>query len=145
MRKQMWKLALALALLLACVTTLLWLFPPPPSRVTRAAFEKIEEGMTLAEVEAIMGGPAGSYLAWDCELHLDGTPEIDGEMWDRYLRLKEPRHDREEEWWGDEGRVFVFFDKGGRVVMKDFCPGTRGRLSPLEVLRVWLRLDPFRG
>src|ERR1700722_14500609 len=33
------------------------LWPRPPSAITRANAAKITEGMTLAEVEAILGGP----------------------------------------------------------------------------------------
>ncbi|HET6424759.1 MAG TPA: outer membrane protein assembly factor BamE [Planctomycetaceae bacterium] len=38
-----------------------------PERVTKANFDRIEVGMTRAEVEAILGKPTGSYqgiLSW---------------------------------------------------------------------------------
>ncbi len=50
---------LAVALLLGGV--LFALLRPWHCPVNRAAFERIEEGMTKAEVEKILGGPPGDY------------------------------------------------------------------------------------
>jgi hypothetical protein len=49
------------AVVVALVCVLLPLMLPYRSPVTRAAHERIEEGMTQAEVEAILGGPPGDY------------------------------------------------------------------------------------
>src|SRR5262249_6180235 len=37
-----------------------WLVSPRPGTLTRASGERVRAGMTLAEVEALLGGPAGS-------------------------------------------------------------------------------------
>ncbi len=50
---------LAVALLLG--GALFALLRPWHCPVNRAAFERIKEGMTRAEVEKILGGPAGDY------------------------------------------------------------------------------------
>lgn len=49
----------AVALLLLLAGALVPVAFPPPSPVTKAAFEKIEMGMTLEDVEAMFGSPAG--------------------------------------------------------------------------------------
>jgi hypothetical protein len=40
-----------------------WLTTPPPQPVNRANFERIQAGMTRAEVEAILHCPPGDYGA----------------------------------------------------------------------------------
>src|SRR5436309_534757 len=55
--------ALLLAfVLLAGYGLLWWYFAPPASAINRANALKIKPGMTLAEVEAILGGPARDEL-----------------------------------------------------------------------------------
>jgi hypothetical protein len=58
MRKTRW---LLIGLLLACiggvVLVVVALLPPPPG-ITKENFDRIEVGMTRAEIEAILGGPA---------------------------------------------------------------------------------------
>jgi hypothetical protein len=64
MRKNRW---LLLGLLLACivgvVVVVLALLPPGPG-VTKENFDRIEVGMTCAEVEALFGGPANVWTPW---------------------------------------------------------------------------------
>jgi hypothetical protein len=48
------------AVLLAAGAFVLW---PRPERITRENFKRIREGMTQAEVEAILG-PPGDYCAF---------------------------------------------------------------------------------
>jgi hypothetical protein len=65
MRKNRW---LLLGLLLACIVgvvlVVLALLPPTPG-ITKENFDRIEVGMTRAEVEAILGGPANGWApAW---------------------------------------------------------------------------------
>jgi hypothetical protein len=60
MRKHLWWLVPFTATLLT-FGALVPLLVPRSCRVTRAAFERIEEGMTLAEVEKVLGGPPDDY------------------------------------------------------------------------------------
>jgi len=55
MRKQLWWIIPVTGMLLVFAALV-----PRPSRVTRAAFERIEKGMTRAEVHKILG-PPGDY------------------------------------------------------------------------------------
>ena len=73
---------------------------PRQCPVNRAAFERIEVGMTQSEVEQILGGPPGDYRT-----RPDDTWRV--MVWD--------------EWWlGDEGDVSVGFTPGGAVERAEF-------------------------
>jgi hypothetical protein len=52
-----WLTALVLVTELRLVCLCVWLALPPPHGVTRDNYDRIEPGMTLAEVEAVLGGP----------------------------------------------------------------------------------------
>jgi hypothetical protein len=54
-----WRLLVAPAGL--AVVVVLWPQPPSRIRITRETFERIREGMSRAEVLAILGGPPGDY------------------------------------------------------------------------------------
>jgi hypothetical protein len=58
-RRRLW-LVLGLVLTLAGGAAGWWLLHSPP-RITEATYEQIRDGMALAEVEAILGGPPGNY------------------------------------------------------------------------------------
>jgi hypothetical protein len=58
MRRRKLLVALAGLAVVAAGAVVLW--PEPPSRITRENFDRIREGMTQAEVEAILG-PPGDY------------------------------------------------------------------------------------
>src|SRR4051812_38837246 len=88
----------AVALLLLLAGALVPVAFPRPSPVSKAACARIEEGMSLAEVEAILGGPPGDYatrpiLPWPSALP-DDSPQVG-------------------EWQGDEVVVQLGFHAGG--------------------------------
>jgi hypothetical protein len=102
------KLAVAfLALALLLVGTLLPLVVPRRCPVNRAAFERMEVGMTQAEVLAILGGPPGDYLT---------RPN----GWRRPHAKSLPPAVLAERWMGDEGDVSVVFTPGGVVADVQF-------------------------
>jgi hypothetical protein len=121
---------LAVSLVLAGV--LVALVMPRHCPVNRAAYDRIEEGMSLAEVEALLGGPPGDYrTVWTREedklfgpTRLSGVALVYG-------------------WAGDEGNVYVMPDRNGIVCWKDFVKTSRGNLGVIETLR-W-RFDRWRG
>jgi hypothetical protein len=87
---------LAVALLL--VGVLQPLVMPRHCPVNRVAFERIEVGMTEAEVHALLGGPPGDYRT---------RPGPDPGWFDnRTMQVL-----RDEQWFGDEGSVVVLFDR----------------------------------
>src|SRR5262245_31156651 len=64
-RKRLWVLVGLAAVLLAVGAFMAG--PPPPDRVTRANFDRVWEGMSRAEVEAILG-PPGDYTTGPGEI-----------------------------------------------------------------------------
>jgi hypothetical protein len=100
--------------------------------VTGAACDRIEKGMTLAQVEQILGGPPGDYRTQPTAY----PPGI-------ALDLREPSG-RIENWDGDEGIVVVVFSPGPERVM--FVNFIRARASnPGPVARATWRLGRLRA
>jgi hypothetical protein len=113
-----------LAVALVLFGALLPLVLPRHCPVNRGAFERIEEGMTQAEVEAILGGPPGDYRTQP-----PAPSRATVRVW--------------ENWEGDEGTVFIWFSSasGGleRVMSANFYeaePYTPG-LVELIRWRLW--------
>jgi hypothetical protein len=82
-------------LLAGGVARLLW---PRGSAITRANAAMIEKGMTLGEVEAILGGPARDESTGVLDPDLKMAP---GNLW--------------REWRSDEVIIHVLIDRNGRV------------------------------
>jgi hypothetical protein len=119
MPRPFWLILVALLGLGACAT----LLPSqrPRGRITRENFDRIQEGMTEAEVQEILGGPDGYYTDRPVIVLVEGT------MFRR-------------RWVGDEGVVTIelTFDEPRRVANKAFRP-----LPPesfAERYRRWCRL-----
>jgi hypothetical protein len=76
--------------------------------VNRIAYEQVEEGMTLAEVEGILGGPAGWYATEDvtCGGGCGNWSGVDGKEFVRKL------------WVGNRVSVDVAINQEGRVEHK---------------------------
>jgi hypothetical protein len=114
------------ALFLVLVAALLGLVGPRSSKVTRAAFDRIEVGMTRAEAEAILGGPPGDYRT------RPGGPAFEGSgggiSWDM--------------WCGDEGEIWLACE-GGRVRTTRFEENEPHPISLIEVA-VW-RLERLKS
>jgi hypothetical protein len=131
---------LAVAVVLATGSWLLW----PRTAITRENAAKIQVGMTLAEVEAILGGPARSDMTGPCVVDLDDRDERD------LLALQQRRYillvlairgeDRYRLWQSDAVELFVQCDHRGRVTTCDTTPMRRAEESPIDMLRRWLRL-----
>jgi hypothetical protein len=72
---------------------------------TPEGFDRIKEGMTLSEVESLLGAPPGDYCLQRCEM-LAGS------------RTKRPApvHLRELVWFDECHRFEIYFDADDRVV-----------------------------
>lgn len=81
----------------------------PPPRINPAQYDRIREGMTLAEVEGIIGGSPGSYPpnALGTRVRLLAGSEFGGD-----LRL------RQAYWSGTRYEIGVLLDHDERVVAK---------------------------
>jgi hypothetical protein len=101
-------------------------------RVTQANYERIGEGMTLPEVENLLGGPAGNYSRIaDKEA---GLWTIDPSRPDLNRQFFSGR----EVWIGHEVAVAVWFDDQGRVVRKEsYETLDRGLLQRFRDLLGW--------
>jgi hypothetical protein len=96
---------LAICLIAIGLGNALFAHSPKSSEITSAACEKIAPGMTQAQVEEILGGPPRR------------------EVWVVGLEYRDSwRSDfcRKEEWWGEDGVVFVAFDNTDKVVRANF-------------------------
>jgi len=100
-----------------------WLMPARPG-VTRSNFERVQDGMTLAEVSAVLGEPS------------DVSPG--GRAWGALHDGPRPINYAKHVWGGDTGGVYVMFDeKGGASYREWQDPPTE---SSWRRLRRWLGL-----
>jgi hypothetical protein len=106
--------AIAVPLLLLSIA-LPALFRPCP--VTRAALERVKEGMSRPEVEAILGGPPSDYRTRPVELYV-------GTFGDRPWEF----------WRGDEGDAWVYYE-GGVVGGANFVELAPIPISTFELLQ----------
>ncbi len=104
------------AVVLVMAGVLVALLGPWPCRVTRANCERIKEGMTRAEVEAILGGPPGDYRTRPNEADAFAVSEWRGEVWS-----------------GDEGHVWLDFVGGWVIVKSSIPPAGPGDLPTVEM------------
>ncbi len=124
----------AVAIVLAGGAWLLW----PRTAITRENAAKLKAGMTLAEVEAILGGPGQYELAGRA-----AEAEPAARAWDAVLILGFPPGATAAKRWDGEGlAVRVFLDEGGRVAGTQCLTIAVYPLheTPLDRLRRWLGL-----
>jgi hypothetical protein len=96
------KVLIGLAVGLVMGGILVALVMPRHCPVNQAACNRIKKGMTRAEVEKILGGPAGNYRTQPGELFdLTNSGSLDDLEW--------------ESWIGDDGWVHVGFTVSGTV------------------------------
>src|SRR5581483_10869205 len=100
-----------------------WLLAQQPG-VTKANFERIEEGMTRREVEALLGGPP-----------CDDSPS--GRNWSELHNGKLTLGWTREVWGGNHGAARLVFNEEGHVVHKHWSDSPE---PLLERIRRWLRL-----
>jgi hypothetical protein len=104
-----------------------WLVWPQPSAITGENVAKIKVGMTLAEVEAILGGPA--------------RDETNGSTAATYIHISNvarPDPYNEKEWRSDDVAVIVEFHDG-RVILCNPAREFARRSWPDRLCR-WLGL-----
>lgn len=124
------RILLASIAVIAC--TVAWLaFAPrgiPPFGVTRSAYQEIRLGMTIEDVERIIGQPVGRFDIWVLfdEANPFGGPSGERES-DENLRSEVHKF---LEWYGDETALGVSLNQEGLVWKKWFySPPMLARLS----------------
>jgi hypothetical protein len=125
----------AVAVGLAVAAWLLW----PRTAITRENGAKIEKGMTLAEVEATLGGPAREESAGPMVLNINKHGPNSDMPWDDLATLL-TGGDRVRSWRADPVMIRVLLDPGDRVVACRSFAVHRPEESPLAMLRRWLGL-----
>jgi hypothetical protein len=113
MSRRIYLLGLGLALVALALAFTDWALSLQPG-VTEANAKRIRQGMTLGEVEALLGGPASTAGRDKC-----------GGDWQR-------------QWQCTRGEVHVLSGPDDRVRQATFYPNPAGRLPPLARLRAWL-------
>ena len=119
MRKLLWWLVPVVVVLILFGALVPVLFPRP-CPVTRTAFDRIEEDMTKAEVEKILGGPAGDYTTKPVYSPVRSFMRPSG------MVLK---------WEGNEGQVDVCFDGSEVVIWRTYHQATMLNAGPFETLK----------
>ena len=95
-----WILAACSAVLLVSVAA----FTLYPRRVLNVAgFSQIKNGMTTAEVEALLGGPPGDYRHRWCK------------MWMTREELVTAIYAQGQVWFDDDNMFVIYFDASGKV------------------------------
>ena len=121
----------------ACVVTaVIVVLLLPPERVTRANFEKIELGMSTADVQRLLGrrpnfemvesgivrGPAAYSMDFDPKgLRQDGYQDYKRQQWD-----------------SPDVIIVVVSDATGRIVCRYTAPGEGRRPSVFETAWYWI-------
>jgi hypothetical protein len=133
----------AAAMVLLAAGWLLW----PRTAITRENVAKIQQGMTRAEVEAILGGPPRneSSAPLDLDEPDEGLPDLI-----RQARLRqwmdcmlENVVDLERQramWRSNQVEVYIGWSATGTVESCESFPMRRATEGPLERLRRWLGL-----
>jgi hypothetical protein len=105
------------------------LAPPADKQLNVGGFFQIKVGMSLSEVERLLGGPPGNYGRYSEET---GSMTLEG-----YLA---PPGSGEKVWCNDENRFEIYFDQQKQVV--GYHKRARYSQEPgpswLERLRKWL-------
>jgi hypothetical protein len=151
-----WKLLLTLAMLVLSLTAATFVPWPgsQPLRITQENFARIHQGMSRAEVEAILGSP-GDYRTGPTELvlvsgisdavstpaqmaHYFGKPNPVPELFDNGCTFGL--------WQCDGTVIWICYDKGG-VSMSEFAPLARERRGAVtdfvwRLERMWRRWFP---
>jgi|SRR5882724_6685651 len=104
----------------------------PRSAITRENAAKVQTGMTLAEVESILGGPERDESTG--RLEQDGSND-DPSRLEFFDALRKAKN-----WRSDRVIIDVHLDAAGRVQVCYRLQVRRVQESPLAILRRWLRL-----
>jgi hypothetical protein len=123
--------------LLAAAAFAVW---PWPDRITEENFNRIKEGMSRADMEAILG-PAGDYTT---------GPVLGGprESWHRRNFDEDPDSVKQRiTWIGDRGWIVALADAEGRPRRLVFSPAEKGKQGSLDNLlwrakRQWRKWFP---
>ena len=130
-RRRLLLFALLSAIVVAAACTAV--VRPRPSAITRENEARIRDGMTLDELQAILGGPPRDRSTGPTDYDPNGVTHVPG-------RPPPARVTTISEWISDEVLIRVAFDADGRAEWITTCPLRRTYPGVLPTLRHWLRL-----
>jgi hypothetical protein len=116
---------LALFLVAGCLAYVFSL-PKPNRNITTATYAQIQMGMSEAEVEKILGGPAGDYLT---------APEPHDSDFELFAKRFTDLSSNHKRWKADELCVFLDFDEDGLVRVKHCLHSTPRPANIFQTLR----------
>jgi hypothetical protein len=128
-RRRLLLLAVFTALVVAVVAAALLC---QHTSITRENEARIREGMTMAELEAILGGPPRDEISGPTDYDPDAAT----------VRVGRPTPTvvtRIYEWRSDEVLIRVHFDAAGRAEWINTCPLHRVYPGVVATVRHWLR------
>lgn len=135
-RRLLLKTGLVALLGVAAFVGYLW-WTIPSSGINRTSANRIREGKSLHEVEAIIGLPAGDYRTKEFSLRTTAVAQIT--VADELVRVVKARNGlRIEEWLSDEGAIVVAVDREEQVFRSVWVSFSD---SFLDKVRAWLRLN----
>jgi hypothetical protein len=108
----------------------------PCAAITRENVQQVKEGMTLAEVEAILGGPVRDETTGPVVLDEEcSAPGLQPDYSRPYRGHIGPF-----QWKSDQVMLLLYFDAEGHVADRDPLPLRRADESLLARLRRWLHV-----
>ena len=123
-RRRLLLIAVSVTLVMIGVGVIMLRQMPPRTAITRANAAKIQPGMTLEEVEDILGGPARFVPSGRISYSLAGVAGFD------------PAAPRPPEWTSDEVLVLVYLD-GNRCVQRCVAVDVRREDGVIDIIRGW--------
>src|SRR4030095_4340791 len=120
-RKRLLRLAMLALLGIVGFSLYLW-YTSANRRINRAAFDRIREGMSLAEVEEVIGCPPGNYAVSGTWVVNYGQPDVSANV--AVLKRAVDESNAEDElgiafWGSNSGVIYVCFHRN-RVWLKDY-------------------------
>lgn len=139
-RKTLLRASLLIVVAFAGVSLYLWA-TSPSRKINRGTFEKLQEGMTLAEVEAIVGYPPGNYSGSGA-LFAPGN-DVDGE--EACLAVRGIFTDQEDTFNAGDGKVFCYWASNSGLIEARFKDGKLSktvfchvRYNFRDMVRAWI-------
>jgi hypothetical protein len=120
---------------------------PQPSRITRENFNRLKDGMSRAEVEAILG-PPGDYRIRPVGIVQDGDPDADmSRACASVSRCVGDSSSRTELWKGDDWFIMATFSSTSGKVLHLLPMKTKNDPGPIDTLlwrakRQWRKWFP---
>jgi hypothetical protein len=157
MKRRLWILT-TLAAMTVCGAAAWWMWLVPRSAINKQAFDQIEIGMNLTEVEALLTGPARDETTGPVLARLSqgeaAMAELEETSYDDFARAKIFRHEANvnwveydppqpslKQWKSNDAIVSIHFDRESWTVLrKDFLSVYRKYEGPWAVLQRLLKL-----